>query len=259
MVRNRFHTLPTLSDPGHLQVCQGVGFIPSHSARGFLVARLAGISPPLSLVARFPSRSSLSVTRRSPRSSLVAHRSASSLHLHRAPRRSELALLVAPLLPLSLLVTRLDCRSSLRRSPRSLRWPLVACLAYRLPPASLASFVDRRSSLVARRSLLVTGLDRFRPPLTLALRRTAALQMKPYHFAYRTLRISTNRRYHTVSSEIRHSKRRCAADAQSLLCAVASSAASSASYPPPPPRNFEWRISDNMGLPVFLSIIWFGL
>ena len=85
MVRNRFRTSPTLSDPDHPPVCEGLCFTPSHSARGFLVARLAGISPPLSLVARFPRLVALRHLR-SPRSSLVARRLASSLHLHRATR-----------------------------------------------------------------------------------------------------------------------------------------------------------------------------
>ena len=158
MVRNRFRTSPTLSDPGHPPVCEGLCVAPSHSARGFLVARLAGISPPLSPFARFPRLVALRHLR-SPRSSLVARRLASSLHLHRATR--ELGARLIPCSSFASFVARHsackhDCHSSLRRSPRSppsplVRSPLIARPPPRLPRsspvASCSSLVSRCSSL----------------------------------------------------------------------------------------------------------------
>ena len=147
MVRNRFRTSPTLSDPcASCQITQREASLSLASLASRLPCRSSLASPGLSLA----------VTRRSPRSSLVARRSASSLHPHRAPRSSELALFLARLLPLSLLVTRLDCHSSLRRSPRSPPSPLVRRphIARPQPRSPRSSPVAPRSSLVPRCSSL---------------------------------------------------------------------------------------------------------
>ena len=98
--------------------------------------------------------------------------------------------------------------------------PRLACLVRR--PSLLA----RRSSLVALRwsRCFSARAARIFSPLALALRRTAAFQLKPFPFADRAFRMSTSPRNHIVSSEIRHSKRRymqqmpaCCARSQVLL------------------------------------------
>ena len=215
---------------------------------------------PKSLSARVPCRSprwhlaslvarrSLPPACRSPSlalASLVARRSsfgflAASSSRYEGARSSPYSLLVFCLSRCSSLGLTVTHRSvarlgRLRRRSSVVRLslgPRLACLVRR--PSLLA----RRSSLVARRwsRCFSARAARIFSPLALALRRTAAFQLKPFLFADRTFRISTSQRNHTVSSEIRHSKRKYATDAQSLLCTVASSLALSAScsFPPSP-------------------------
>ena len=246
MVRNRFRTSPTLSDPGHPPMCEGLCFTPSHSARGFLVARLAGISPPLSLVACFPR---LVALLHSSLASLVARRSsfgflAASSSRYEGARSSPYSLLVFCLSRCSSLGLTVTHRSvarlgRLRRRSSVVRLslgPRLACLVRR--PSLLA----RRSSLVARRwsrCFSARAAARIFSPLALALRRTAAFQLKPFPLPTEPFRFPPVKGTTPYRRKSAIQRGRYATDAQSLLCTVANSLASSASCCPSLPKTLN--------------------
>ena len=258
MVRNRFRTSPTLSDPDHPPVCEGLCFTPSHSARGFLVARLAGISPPLSLVARFPR---LVALLHSSLASLVARRSsfgflAASLSRYEGARSSPYSLLVFCFSRCSSLALTVPHRSVARLGRLRRRssvvslslGPRLACLVRR--PSLLA----HRSSLVARRwsrcffgpgcsHLLVSrpGLasDSRLSVETISLRRP---NLSDFHQSKEPHSIVGNPPF---KEEICNRCPKLAVYGRKFSCVFSLLFSS-------PPQNFEWRISDDTVLPIVL-------
>ena len=208
--------------------------VPCRSPRWHLASLVARRSlPPAchspSLVARLARRSSLVVWL--PRCIFIALRGS-----------SELALFLARLLPLSLLVTRLASMTVTHRSVARLGrlrrrssvvrlslGPRLACLVRR--PSLLA----RRSSLVARRwsrCFSARAAARIFSPLALALRRTAAFQMKPFPLPTEPFRFPPIKGTTPYRRKSAIQRGRYATDAHSLLCTVANSLASSASCCP---------------------------
>ena len=219
---------------------------------------------PKSLSARVPCRSprwhlaSVVARRLLPRlvallhsslASLVARRSsfgflAASSSRYEGARSSPYSLLVFCLSRCSSLGLTVTHRSvarlgRLRRRSSVVRLslgPRLACLVRR--PSLLA----RRSSLVARRwsrCFSARAAARIFSPLALALRRTAAFQMKPFPLPTEPFRFPPIKGTTPYRRKSAIQRGRYATDAQSLLCTVANSLASSASCCPSLPKTLN--------------------